>query len=234
MKYDFTYNDITIPYEIIRKNVKNINIRIKPNCEMIVSCNKDVDNKSIEFLMVKRAKWIINTINEYKHKNIVFSNVNYALVDGEEFLLLGKILRIKNCIAEQFKVNFDNNYLYIYKNDNKIITKFDKWHKEYIIKTYNRIFDNVYKKFKKYEIVKPTIKVVKMKTRWGTCDIEKKIITLNKELIKVDEFLIEFVLTHEMIHFLFKNHDKNFWDFLTMLMPDWKKREDILYSIFIK
>ena len=195
MKYDFTYNDITIPYEIIRKNVKNINIRIKPNCEVIVSCNKDVDNKSIELLIIKRAKWIINTINEYKHKNIVFSNVNYKLVDGEEFLLLGKVLRIKNCVAEQFKVNFDNNYLYIYQNNNKIINKFDKWHKEYI---------------------------------------EKKIITLNKELIKVDEFLIEFVLTHEMIHFLYKKHDKNFWNFITMLMPDWKEREDILYSIFIK
>ena len=234
MKYDFTYNDITIPYEIIRKNVKNINIRIKPTGEMVVSCCKDVSNKEIELLMTKRAKWIINTINEYKQKTIIFSNLNYKLVDGEEFLLLGKVLRIKNCISEQFKVSFDNNYLYIYRDNDRINSKFDNWYKNYTLEIYNSALDSIYKKFKKYEIIKPTIKVVKMKTRWGTCDIEKKIITLNKELIKVDEFLIEFVLTHEMIHFLYKNHDKNFWNFLTMLMPDWKEREKILYSIFIK
>lgn len=234
MKYDFTYNDIIIPYEIIRKNVKNINIRIKPTCEMVVSCNNDVDNKEIEFLMVKRAKWIINTINEYKKKTIVFSNINYKLVDGEEFLLLGKVLRIKNLESEKFKVANDNNYLYIYRDNNKIDSKFNKWYKNYIEETYIRILNNVYKKFKKYGIIKPAIKVIKMKTRWGTCNIEKKIISLNKELIKVDEFLIEFVITHEMIHFLYKNHNKDFWNFLTMIMLDWKEREKILYSIFIK
>ena len=234
MKYDFTYNDITIPYEIVRKNVKNINIRIKPNCEMVVSCNNDVNNKEIEFLMVKRAKWIINTIDEYKKKTIVFSNINYKLVDGEEFLLLGKVLRIKNLESKQFKVANDNNYLYIYRDNNKIDSKFNKWYKNYIEETYIRILNNVYKKFKKYGTIKPAIKVVKMKTRWGTCNIEKRIISLNKELIKVDEFLIEFVITHEMIHFLYKNHNKDFWNFLTMIMPDWREREKILYSIFIK
>ena len=234
MKYDFTYNDIIIPYEIIRKNVKNINIRIKPNCEMVVSCYNDVDNKAIEFLMIRRAKWIINTINEYKQKTVVFSNINYKLVDGEEFLLLGKVLRIKNEEANQFKVTFDNNYLYIYRDNNRINNKFSKWYKKYTEKTYRRILEGVYKKFKKYGVIQPEIKVVKMKTRWGACNIEKKVITLNKELIKVDEFLIEFVIMHEMVHFLYKNHNKDFWNFFTMLMPDWKEREKILYSIFIK
>lgn len=234
MKYDFTYNDITIPYEIIRKNVKNINIRIRPNGEMIVSCNYDVGNKEIELLMTKRANWIFNTINEYKQKKIVFSDINYKLVDGEEFLLLGKVLRIKNYISKQFKVNFDNNYLYIYRDNSIIDSKFDKWYKDYTRETYNRILDNIYRKFKKYDLTKPILKIVKMKTRWGTCNTVKKVITLNRELIKVDEFLIEFVLTHEMVHFIYKNHDKNFWNFLTMLMPDWKEREKILYSIFIK
>lgn len=234
MRYDFTYNDMTIPYEIIRKDVKNINIRIKPNCEMVVSCGKDVDNKEIEFLMVKRARWIINTINEYKQKNIVFSGINSRLVDGEEFLLLGKVLRVKNKFAEGFGVEHDNNYLYILGNIRKNQLKFRNWYSEYTLEIYNKVLDRIYKKFRKYKIDRPQIKIIKMKTRWGTCDVIKNVITLNKELIKVDEFLIEYVLTHEMVHFLYNNHNNDFWNFLTMLMPDWKEREKILNSIFIK
>ena len=47
MKYEFSYNGKTIAYEIIYKKVKNINIRVKPSGEVVVSCNESVDNLSL-------------------------------------------------------------------------------------------------------------------------------------------------------------------------------------------
>lgn len=235
MKHDFTYNNTTIPYEIIRKNVKNINIRVKPNCELVVSCNDKVDNKMIELLMLKRINWILKTIEEYKAKQIIFSDINYKLLDGEEFLILGRLLRIKNIYNKDFGIHYDNNYLYIYrKNNRNISTKFKNWHSKNTLTIYNDIASEVFKKFKKYGIEKPDISIKRMKTRWGTCNIKKSLITLNSELIKVDRFLIEYVVTHEMTHLLYKNHDKEFWSFFTSIMPDWKERETILNNIFIK
>lgn len=235
MKYDFTYNNSTIPYEIIRKNVKNINIRVKPNCELVVSCNAKVDNKTIELLMLKRINWILKTLEEYKEKQIIFSDINYKLLDGEEFLMLGKLLRIKNIYNKDFDIEYDNNYLYIYQNNNSNIeSKFKNWYKKNTLVIYNDVADEVFKKFKKYGIEKPKISIKKMKTRWGTCNIKKNVITLNSELVKVDRFLIEYVITHEMTHLLYKNHDKEFWSFFTSIMPDWEEREIILNNIFIK
>ena len=66
--------------------------------------------------MIKRVKWIFKTIDEYKKNSIVFSNINNKFADGEEFLLLGRLLRVKNITSNQFKVEYDNNYLYIYHN----------------------------------------------------------------------------------------------------------------------
>ena len=94
MRYEFSYNGKVISYEIIRKPVKNINIRVKPSGEVFVSCNENVDNKTIELLMIKRANWLINTIEQFKVNLIEFTDANLKLVDGEEFLLLGKVLRI--------------------------------------------------------------------------------------------------------------------------------------------
>ena len=66
MKYEFSYNGKTIAYEIINKKVKNINIRVKPSGEVVVSCNESVDNKTIELEMIKRANWLLDTIDKYK------------------------------------------------------------------------------------------------------------------------------------------------------------------------
>jgi len=112
MKNDFSYNGKIIQYEIIRKNVKSINIRVKPNGEVVVSCNNSIDEKTIELLMIKKANWILKTIEQYKVNLIDFQQINLKLVDGEAFLLLGKILRIQNIYSSEFKVESDNNYLY--------------------------------------------------------------------------------------------------------------------------
>lgn len=235
MRYDFTYNGKIISYEIIHKNVKNLNIRVKPNGDVVVSCNPNVDNKTIKVEMVKRANWLINTIGQYKKNLIEFNDINHKLVDGEAFLLLGRILMIKNIQADKFKIEYDNNYLYIYREDKRgIKKKFDKWYNDLIQNEFTKMLDNLYIKYKKYDVKKPQIVFKKMTTRWGTCNIEKGIITLNKQLIKVDPFLTEYVLYHELTHLIYSNHSNGFYSFLTIMIPDWKQRETILNNIFIK
>ena len=235
MMYEFSYNGKTIAYEIIRKDVKNINIRIKPSGEVVVSCNKEVENKVIELEMIKRANWLFSAIEKYKTNLIEFTQTNLRLVDGEEFLLLGRVLRIKNVKVDEFKVEYDNNYLYISRpNERSIKTKFSEWFSTLIHQKFNEMVERSYIRFEKYGIKKPTVIYKNMKTRWGACNIPQSIITLNIQLIKVDPFLTEYVICHELTHLIYKNHNNDFYTFLTTMVPDWKQREKILNSIFIK
>ena len=234
MKYEFSYNSKVIAYEIVYKRVKNINIRVKPSGDVVVSCNETVDNKTIEMEMIKRANWLLVTIDKYKTNLIEFTDSNLKLVDGEAFLLLGKVLRIKNIDAIEFKVDYDNNYLYIYRpNQRGVKTKFNYWYCDFVKSKFNEMVQNSYKKYEKYEIAKPQVVYKNMKTRWGTCNIEKAIITLNIQLIKVDPFLTEYVICHELTHLRYKNHNNDFYSFLTTMVPDWKQREKILNNIII-
>lgn len=234
MKYDFSYNGQTIEYEIIRKKVKNINIRVKPNGDVVVSCNELVDNKKIELEMLKRVQWLLDSIEKYKMNIIEFAESNLKLVDGESFLLFGKVLRIMNVPSDSFSVSFDNNYLYINRIDQRgIKQKFVNWYYEYILKQFEIMLQQAFEKFRKYDIEKPVLMIKKMKTRWGTCNIDKKIITLNVQLAKVDPFLSEYVICHELTHLRYRNHSRDFYSFLTSMVPDWKQREKILNNIFI-
>ena len=66
--------------------------------------------------------------------------------------------------------------------------------------------------------------IQKMKTRWGSCNITKRNIRLNTELSKKPKELLEFVIVHELVHLLEKNHTRRFYDLMDKFMPTWKDK----------
>lgn len=73
-----------------------------------------------------------------------------------------------------------------------------------------------------------------MKSRWGSCLHQKNTILLNFDLIKAPKYCIDCVVLHELIHFIYKNHDNKFYNLLTVLMPDWKSRKAILDEVIVR
>lgn len=71
---------------------------------------------------------------------------------------------------------------------------------------------------------KPHIKVRNMKSRWGSCNIKTRTITLNMRLMEKDKDLQEYVVLHEYVHFLHPNHQPPFHAEMARLMPDYKLR----------
>jgi predicted metal-dependent hydrolase len=67
-----------------------------------------------------------------------------------------------------------------------------------------------------------------MTSRWGSCQPKRGLITLNKRLLEVPRNCIEYVVMHEFVHFIHPNHSKQFYEFLSVLMPDWKERKAFL------
>ena len=93
---------------------------------------------------------------------------------------------------------------------------------------FGEVMDDLYPLIKKYGVEKPTLRIRAMETRWGSCLIKKRIITLNKRLLEAPRNCIEYVVMHELCHLIHPNHSKNFYNFLTTLMPDWKERKKVL------
>ena len=53
-----------------------------------------------------------------------------------------------------------------------------------------------------------------MKRKWGYCNKREKLIKLNSELIKYSINEIDYVIVHELSHFIEFNHSKNFWKYV--------------------
>lgn len=64
--------------------------------------------------------------------------------------------------------------------------------------------------------------VRKMKTRWGSCNINARRIWLNLALIQLAAPFLEYVVVHEMAHLLERKHNARFNGFMDKFIPDWR------------
>ncbi len=65
-------------------------------------------------------------------------------------------------------------------------------------------------------------RVKQMKTKWGTCNIEAQRIWLNLELAKKSPQCLEYIIVHEMVHLLERNHNDHFTELMNKFMPQWR------------
>lgn len=72
------------------------------------------------------------------------------------------------------------------------------------------------------------VRIKRMKTRWGTCNIPKRRIWLNLELIKKSEACLEYIVVHEMTHLLEPSHNARFYAYLDTFLPGWQQTDSLL------
>ena len=73
------------------------------------------------------------------------------------------------------------------------------------------------------DLPKFTLRVRKMKTRWGVCNKSSMTVTLNTELITKDVNLIDYVIVHELCHFKHMDHSPAFWNEVYKYYPYYKQ-----------
>ena len=211
--------------KIIKKYVKNITLKVRPNGEAILTAPKAASDEHIKFIIEKRAKWIAQKCAFFAS----FKTPQKEYVSGEDFRYLGRSYRLKVVQSKEECVKLQRGYLELFVKDKSDLKRKENLVYEWYHEKATLYFFTILQEFNK--IVKQDIKSVKirqMKTRWGSCNPYKSYINLNIELIKKPKACIEYVIFHELAHLLYPNHSKKFYEHLSLYMPDWQKRKEIL------
>ncbi|MFG6344537.1 MAG: M48 family metallopeptidase [Lachnospiraceae bacterium] len=218
-----------ISYFLSRKPVKNVNLRVKSDGSVLVSANNSVTTEFVDAFIKQKQAYISSALTKFEEKRKLMREVPKRYVSGENYTLLGKNLRLKVEEAKEETVHTDGVYIFLrVKDKNNFHHKeimMDRWLKEYQMIIFKELVDEKYALFQKYNVPYPELRVRYMTSRWGSCQPKRGIITLNSQLIKVPRNCIEYVVLHEFAHYIHPNHSRQFWDFVSMMMPDWKERK---------
>ena len=199
----YVVNDIEYEVVIEKKNNKNTYIRIRDN-KIYITTNYFVSKSYIKSLLDKNY----DVIKKMIEKN------NQRLERSNKFYYLNK----------EYDIIFVN-YCDIEINDNKIFVKSEDYLNKWLKKNTEIIFkerlDYIYNLFEE-NIPYPKLKIRKMKTRWGVCN-KNNSITLNSELIKYGYEQIDYVIIHELSHFIHFDHSKDFWNLVNKYCKNYKE-----------
>jgi len=159
------------------------------------------DIGEVSFYSSKKAKnLIINIKNNNQIKVAVPLNVSF---DEAVKFTLSKSKWIKNTqLKLSKKIILHDNY------DKNLARKM--------------LIDRLIKISKKTGLSFNKVSIRNQKTRWGSCSFANNI-SLNIKLINLPEKLIDYVIYHELVHTVEKNHSRNFWNLLNHYLPESKK-----------
>lgn len=231
MTYQVSYEGIEIEYTLHRKNVKYINLRINKKGEIIVSAPHAVPLQTIHDFVTQKASWIILHIAQLE--KIQKSAPWESFRDGKTLYVLGQPYRL---IIANGRKN------YVLPGENGVITIFSTpaqdraaiyktymhWLRQTAIVKFADIMDAVHPIVAPLEIKRPVIQIRNMRTLWGSCTTTGNSIRLNLQLIKAPERCIEQVILHELLHFRYPKHNKEFYEKMLALMPDYQSRKQEL------
>lgn len=218
--------DLTI--DVVKKDIKNMHLAVyPPNGRIRISSPKDINDEAIRLFAVSKIRWIKkhrkNFYDQLRENPKEYITGESHYFDGKRYLL--KVIERHG--KHEIKIK-NKTYLELYVNPNADSQAKEKVFNEWYRSHLKEIVPDIVEKWEEkigLTCEKWTIK--KMRTKWGSCSIEKRKILLNLKLAKKPRHCLEYVIVHELLHFLERHHNDNFKTLLDKFMPNWKsyKRE---------
>lgn len=214
-KYQIILNEQTIEYELNYKSIRSLYLKVE-NGRLIVKAPLSMSRKTIEQYIVKYQEKILKQIQNYTPYALLQNN-GYVDIFGKRYKLLIRDVGQKQCVMHQ-------DCLYVYdKNIEKCVNIFLKQ----LLLSYieERV---IYYLAHYFDLKMPKIVIKIYKGRWGSCFYKDNTISFHQGLVHLDKELVDYVIVHELSHFLQPNHSPLFYREMAKVMPDYKRRQKIL------
>ncbi|MFL5804930.1 MAG: M48 family metallopeptidase [Roseiflexaceae bacterium] len=218
-----------IPVEIVRKNIKNLHLGVyPPNGRVRVAVPLRLDDDAVRLAVIARLGWIRRQQQQFEQQE---RQSQREMITGESHYVQGRRYRL-NVIEHNgpATVSLPNNRtleLHVRPTASRDQREavLHRWYRQ-------QLRERIPPLIARWELeVGVTVAewgIKKMKTHWGTCNIEARRIWLNLELAKKPASCLEYILVHEMVHLLERHHNERFSAWMDRLMPQWRLHREEL------
>lgn len=227
MKAMITVSGIDV--QIVRKNIKNLHLGVyPPHGHVRVAVPEHVTDDNVRLAVVSKLSWIKKQQKEFNDQP---RQSERAYISGECHYFFGKRYRLELIEragkAEVKRLKSGKLKMFV-KPAASIESKeklLNAWYREELRQMIPLLLD------KWQPIVGKQADdwgIKKMKTKWGSCNIEQRRIWLNLELAKKPPECLEYILVHELVHLHERNHNERFKTLLEQCLPNWRTSQHTL------
>lgn len=204
---------------VLRKNIKNQYIRIRPDGGVQVSVPAYFSDSQVVTFLEKNWQWIVQHRGEHKEPEYKTGEIHNLW--GRPYELVVE-RSMKKALTE---LRGRQIYMRVPAKSTTVEHRkqLDAFYKEELQRRLSEVsarYESIVgKKAEQWRFRR-------MKTRWGSCQIQKKRICLNIQLAEKPMECLEYVVVHELTHLHEPAHNRRFWSLVEQFYPDWKKVRD--------
>ena len=217
-----------ISIELVRKSIKNLNLRIyPPDGQVKVSAPMRYSEQLIREQLIEKSEWIRTQRDRIRkrssYKDEILQTGATIQFKGKSYLLIIE----EHHGPSQIKLKDELICCYIQHNAThaQIQTLLDRWFKKEMASVIPSLMIH-WEAIINVKVAEWGIK--KMKTRWGSCNTQARRVWLNLNLIKKPLVCLEYVLVHELVHLHEASHNQRFYTLMSQYMPKWQEYKQIL------
>jgi predicted metal-dependent hydrolase len=217
--------------EIVRKRIKNLHVGVyPPNGRIRVAAPIQLSDEAVRLAVVTRIRWIRKQQRRFAEQP---RQSEREMVSGENHYFEGRRyrLRVEEVDAPPRVTTSPGGILVLCVRPGSDREKREavlyEWYRSELKE---RIPGLVAEWEPKLGVQASEVRTKRMRTRWGSCNIVDRRIWLNVELMKKQSSCLEYVLVHELLHLLERNHTARFSGLMDLHLSDWRARRDELNS----
>jgi predicted metal-dependent hydrolase len=204
--------------QIIRTKRKSIALIIKPDGSLVIRAPLKATKAQILALIEKQAEWICTRQEAARAAYARTRPVEF--VDGEGFLFLGKVYPLQVVERAGKALVFKDGFFLDKGSRVKARDLFTAWYR----KQARRVFEEkVARAAARYTFAYKRVKITSAEKRWGSCN-SLGTLSFPWRLVMAPEEVIDYVVVHELVHTVIRNHGKEFWGRVREIVPDFKAR----------
>lgn len=205
-----------------KKQIKNMYIRVlPPDGKVRITAPMSATDDAIRMFAVSRIAWIKKQQQKFAEQP---RQTERRYVTGESYYLWGNRYRLDvvySSVRNDVTLSGQKIILQVRRDSTPLQREavMEEWYRALL----KAAIPSVFEKCESIVGVKANEWQVKnMKTKWGTCNIQARRIWLNLQLAKKTPECLEYVIIHELVHLLEKNHNDIFKSHMDVFCPNWR------------
>ena len=204
------------PTRIIRSKRKTLSLTINENAELVIRAPLRLPIKKIQDFINEKESWI------NRKQAIIGNQINDVTSNQNKLLYLGSLFPINiNQSATKDLMFTGEEFIANSIEPNPLSLSIKKWYK----KKFREIaIPRVTYFAEQHNLMVNQVRIKNQKTMWGSCS-SKNNINLNYLLLMAPMKVIDYVIIHELVHTIHRNHSLDFWSSVESIMPDYKEHK---------
>jgi len=218
-----------IPFELVRSDRTTLEISVLPDTRVRVIAPSGSDYAEVCAKVAKRGAWIRKQQRHFSHAAL--RKTALLFVGGSSHRYLGRQYRLKVVQGLDDRVCLSRGYIWVVaKQEPKpdvVKELLSAWYARQARELFSEIIALQQSFLKKHGLREPIFRVCKMTKRWGSLS-KKGMLSLNVDLVRAPKECVTYVVVHELCHFKYHHHGKEFYRLLQKTMPDWERQKERL------